>query len=342
MPTKRERRNDEIAIHMGLSPQAAASIATTLVAIGVAYYYLLRKNEPPARDRPPTAPSPPTTSETSTDLASTREVDQQPQPSVVWRAVRAASRWSIGGTAIGAYEEFSPIPASKTSSRASPVPSPSTTATATADTGTNSTAPAASDLAASDAALLATLASPATPASTAEALACLAARVKAPADGDEPVDLETFLQLREAGCTLLDVRSPAEFEAGHIPGARSLPLFTDAERASVGTCYKQQSREAAMAMGMARVGPKLTELVTRARELAGGGGGGGGGAEGGGGGGGACRVAIYCWRGGMRSGAVAWLLRLHGIDVYVLGGGYKTFRAWALGTWGDIAMPGQG
>ena len=187
---------------MGLSPQAAGSIATTLVAIGVAYYYLLRKNEPPARDRP----SPPTTTETSTDLASTREVDPQPQSSVVWRAVRAASRWSIGGTAIGAYEEFSPIPASKTSSRASPVPSP------TADTGTNSTAPAASDLAASDAALLATLASPATPASTAEALACLAARVKAPADGDEPVDLETFLQLREAGCALLDVRSPAEFE----------------------------------------------------------------------------------------------------------------------------------
>ena len=116
MPTKRERRNDEIAIHMGLSPQAAASIATTLVAIGVAYYYLLRKNEPPARDRPPTAPSPPTTSETSTDLASTQEVDQQPQSSVVWRAVRAASRWSIGGTAIGAYEEFSPTIAKKTSS----------------------------------------------------------------------------------------------------------------------------------------------------------------------------------------------------------------------------------
>ena len=41
----------------------------------------------------------------------------------------------------------------------------------------------------------------------------------------------------------------------------------------------------------------------------------------------------------MRSGAVAWLLRLHGIAVCVLGGGYKTFRAWALGTWGDIAMP---
>ena len=158
---------------MGLSsPQAAASIATTLVAIGVAYYYLLRKNEPPARE-----PSPSTTTETSTDLASTREVDRQPQSSVVWRAMRAASRWSIGGTAIGAYEEFSPITASKTSSpaSASPVPPPSTTATATAGTVTNSTAPAASDLAASDAVLLATLASPATAASTAEALARLAA-----------------------------------------------------------------------------------------------------------------------------------------------------------------------
>ena len=306
---------------MGLSP-AATLTATTLVAVGVAYYYLLRKrpaakpepapapNEPHDTTDPPTATCPPTASEPG--LASTRSGNQRAQ-SVVSSVVRPASRWTVGGTAIGAYEEFS----------ANPVPSPSTTATAT--TTTNSTA-----FAASDAALLATLASPVTAASTAKALACLAARVKAPAAGDEPMDLEAFLRLHEAGCALLDVRSPAEFEAGHIPGAFSLPLFTDDERAAVGTCYKQQSREAAMAMGMGRVGPKLKEMVARARSLAGGGGGGGGGP---------CRVAVYCWRGGMRSGAVAWLLRQHGIEVCVLGGGYKTFRGWALGTWGDISMP---
>lgn len=206
---------------LGLSPQATLA-ATTLVAVGVAYYYLLRKraakpeptpapNEPHDTTEPPTATCPPTASEPG--LASTRSGNQRAQ-SVVSSVARPVSRWTVGGTAIGAYEEFSPVtvPAS-----ASPVPSPSTTATAT--TNTNSTA-----FAASDAALLATLASPGTAASTAEALACLAARVKAPAAGDEPMDLEAFLRLHEAGCALLDVRSPAEFAAGHIPGAHSMPL----------------------------------------------------------------------------------------------------------------------
>ena len=41
-------------------------------------------------------------------------------------------------------------------------------------------------------------------------------------------------------------------------------------------------------------------------------------------------VLIHCWRGGMRSAAVAWLLDMYGFKVYTLAGGYKTFRKWVL------------
>ena len=46
----------------------------------------------------------------------------------------------------------------------------------------------------------------------------------------EPV--EAFLT---AGLPVIDVRSPGEFKQGHIPGAHNLPLFTNEERAVVGT-----------------------------------------------------------------------------------------------------------
>lgn len=112
---------------------------------------------------------------------------------------------------------------------------------------------------------------------------------------------------------LLDVRSPAEFAQGHIPGAISFPLFTDDERAQVGTCYKQQGRDAAVELGFALAGPKFAGFITQARSLAGNG-----------------PVRLHCWRGGMRSEAVAWVLGMGGLSVTTLVGGYKTFRRWAL------------
>lgn len=114
---------------------------------------------------------------------------------------------------------------------------------------------------------------------------------------------------------ILDVRSPGEYQQGHIPGAVSFPLFTNEERARVGTCYKQQGREQAVELGLEIVAPKSVGLVKRAKELA---------ID--------RQVRIHCWRGGMRSESVAWLLRLAGLDVAVLTGGYKTFRRWALTT----------
>ncbi|HIK15776.1 MAG TPA: tRNA 2-selenouridine(34) synthase MnmH [Leptolyngbyaceae cyanobacterium M33_DOE_097] len=110
---------------------------------------------------------------------------------------------------------------------------------------------------------------------------------------------------------ILDVRSPGEYEQGHIPGAVSFPLFSNEERAEVGTCYKQTGREAAIELGLALVGPKLANFVHHAKELAG-----------------DRIVRVHCWRGGMRSGSMAWLLETAGFQVTVLDKGYKGFRHW--------------
>jgi tRNA 2-selenouridine synthase len=114
---------------------------------------------------------------------------------------------------------------------------------------------------------------------------------------------------------ILDVRSPSEYQRGHIPGALSLPLFDDAERALVGTCYKQVGREQAIELGFDLAGPKMGELIRAARLLAP-----------------DQLVRLHCWRGGMRSGAIAWMLNLAGFKTVTLKGGYKSFRQWARRT----------
>ncbi|MGF1515695.1 MAG: tRNA 2-selenouridine(34) synthase MnmH [Elainellaceae cyanobacterium] len=118
---------------------------------------------------------------------------------------------------------------------------------------------------------------------------------------------------------ILDVRSPAEFAQGHLPGARSLPLFSDDERAEVGTLYKHHGRDAAVELGLERVGPKLVTFVRQAKAWAS--------AEGSDG-----QVRVHCWRGGMRSSSMAWLLETSGLSTAVLKGGYKAFRRWVRQT----------
>jgi tRNA 2-selenouridine synthase len=108
---------------------------------------------------------------------------------------------------------------------------------------------------------------------------------------------------------VFDVRSPSEFKQGHLPGAISFPLFDDAERAIVGTLYKQQGKELAVLEGLRIVGPKLAGFVEQAIALAPG-----------------RELSMYCWRGGMRSGSMAWLLRSAGFTVRLLQGGYKAYR----------------
>jgi tRNA 2-selenouridine synthase len=114
---------------------------------------------------------------------------------------------------------------------------------------------------------------------------------------------------------LLDTRSPGEYQQGRIPGALNLPLFTNEERAQVGTCYKHQGQAAAVELGLAIVGPKLVTFVQTAKQLAQG-----------------QPVRLHCWRGGMRSSSMAWLLETAGFEVTVLVGGYKAFRQWVRAT----------
>ena len=114
---------------------------------------------------------------------------------------------------------------------------------------------------------------------------------------------------------ILDVRSPGEFFQGHIPGAQSFPLFSNDERAEVGTCYKRQGQETAIELGLAIVGPKLAGFVTQAKALAPN-----------------RQVRLHCWRGGMRSNSMAWLLETAGFQVTLLRGGYKAFRRWVRST----------
>jgi tRNA 2-selenouridine synthase len=119
---------------------------------------------------------------------------------------------------------------------------------------------------------------------------------------------------------VLDVRSPGEFDHAHIPGAHSLPLFNDEERKLVGTAYKQESREKAIKIGLDFFGKKMVPMVEAVEALA------------------SSKqpaahnkaVLVHCWRGGMRSAGVAWLLDLYGFKVYTLIGGYKAYRNWVL------------
>ena len=132
------------------------------------------------------------------------------------------------------------------------------------------------------------------------------------------LDIDCFL---DQGRTwpILDVRTPAEFAQGHIPGAYNLPLFSNRERARVGVMYKHEGRHAAMLNGLDVIGPKMRRLVEEAERIlerhA------GGKSDG---------VLLHCWRGGMRSGSVAWLLEFFGHRVATLEGGYKAFRQHVL------------
>jgi len=133
-----------------------------------------------------------------------------------------------------------------------------------------------------------------------------------------PVGVPEFLV---ANCVVLDVRSPGEFRQGHLPGAVSFPLFSDEERAAVGTLYKQQGQESAMELGLEFVGPKMADFVKTAKKLAP-----------------DRRLAVHCWRGGKRSQSMAWLLRLNGFEVITLDGGYKQYRQFVLQRFNDLAF----
>jgi len=126
--------------------------------------------------------------------------------------------------------------------------------------------------------------------------------------------INSFLQL-DSSIPVADVRTPAEFAQGHICGAHNIPLFSNEERVQVGTTYKQVGREQAILLGFDLTGSKWSGFIKQALEISP-----------------DKKIALHCWRGGMRSGAMAWCLDLYGFEVYLLTGGYKQYRRKALDT----------
>ena len=119
--------------------------------------------------------------------------------------------------------------------------------------------------------------------------------------------------LQSSDSLIIDVRSPLEYKKGHIPGAQNIALFTDDERSVVGTLYKQLGKQEAVLQGLELIGPKLASFVKSVQKLTD-----------------KKALFIYCWRGGMRSGSFGWLLDISGYDVFLLEGGYKSYRNFAL------------
>lgn len=118
---------------------------------------------------------------------------------------------------------------------------------------------------------------------------------------------------------IIDVRSPGEYAKGHIPNAINIDLFTDDERAIVGTAYKKESKERAIELGYEFVTPKLNDFVTKSLEIAP-----------------KKEVVVHCWRGGMRSNSFADHLIENGFtQVYVIEKGYKAYRNYVLQFFGQ-------
>lgn len=109
---------------------------------------------------------------------------------------------------------------------------------------------------------------------------------------------------------IIDARSPSEFAEDHLPGAISLPVLDDAERARVGTMYVQETRFGARKIGAALVLRNVAAHLDGALADRTGG----------------WRPLVYCWRGGQRSGTFGWLLREVGWRAETLAGGYQTYR----------------
>ncbi len=109
----------------------------------------------------------------------------------------------------------------------------------------------------------------------------------------------------------IDVRSPLEFAHAHITNAKNICLLNDEERKIIGTIYKQDGNQAAVIKGYSLVGNKFSFFIQEALKIAP-----------------QKEINIYCWRGGLRSNIMAFVLHTAGFKVNLLRGGYKAFRAW--------------
>lgn len=126
-----------------------------------------------------------------------------------------------------------------------------------------------------------------------------------------PISIEQALAATDAFDAIIDVRSPSEFAEDHLPGAVNWPVLDDAQRHLVGTLYKQVSSLEARKVGGAIVARNIADHLERHSALMHKG----------------WKPLVYCWRGGQRSGVMAWYLGQMGFNSRQLDGGYKAFRA---------------
>ena len=126
------------------------------------------------------------------------------------------------------------------------------------------------------------------------------------------LSLDQFWTLRQQ-LPVVDARSEGEFEQSHIPGAVNIPILNNAERITVGTLYKTAGAEKATLKGFELVGPRFHLIQKEAlRKFP------------------AKKLILYCWRGGMRSQILSWLLTMVGFEIFRLEGGYKTYRSFTF------------
>ncbi|AHD00525.1 tRNA 2-selenouridine(34) synthase MnmH [Leisingera methylohalidivorans] len=123
--------------------------------------------------------------------------------------------------------------------------------------------------------------------------------------------------------TVIDVRSPAEYAEDRVPGAISLPVLDNAERAEVGTIYVQDSPFKARKLGAALVFRNAANHIEQRLSHH----------EGG------WRPLVYCWRGGQRSGSFTWMLQQIGWRAEVVEGGYQSYRRLVNAALYQTALP---
>ncbi|MCK4661469.1 MAG: tRNA 2-selenouridine(34) synthase MnmH [Bacteroidales bacterium] len=122
------------------------------------------------------------------------------------------------------------------------------------------------------------------------------------------IDIEEFLLLSEK-LAIIDVRSPKEYEQGHIPNAVNIPLFDNNERTKVGIIYKNSGREKAILAGLEITGKKMVSFIQDLKKHTN-----------------EKDILVHCWRGGMRSSSLAWLFNIADYNPFVLNNGYKAYR----------------
>ncbi len=128
-------------------------------------------------------------------------------------------------------------------------------------------------------------------------------------------DTEDYQQLFLQNIPIMDVRAPIEFNKGAFPNSQNIPLINDQQREAIGTCYKQNGQDAAIALGLKLATPEIRERkleqwqqFTDAHP----------------------KGYLYCFRGGLRSHTTQVWLKKQGINYPLIKGGYKAMRTYLL------------